>query len=486
MQYHYQAPAPKVIVKRFNFNATVGSTGRFTEIVTFTKDNSMAIAMSGKGGVMLSNALQSYNFSESVKTLETTFAFNVVTEHDTEGNTWYDKIQVFDIVEIYEDGTNLSFIGVVDTRNFNARMTTSGVQKQQSFSGYCMGGIIQKLQMILDTKLFGYVKTEALSAALTNGLTKSDGTALTIKEFIDTTWKAFSEMSTKNDALKGVKSNIGILDIIDAYINFSVDSKYVFSYVVAQAWFEEGANTIIDIWKNMLPDPIYELYAKLSGKKYDVIAREAPFGDYENGKMVYDDWTALPRYKITPLELVDYDLTDTNKEVYTVFYAYLEGSILDPSRAAIAYSFEDGDKQLETAVNQEKFAKYGYRPLIVSFRGYSQQDPLGKKKKNQDQMEIMQQRMKAWYSNMDDQLDCAITIMNDLTKTTKPTAGGVLQFLGGEFYIPAITHSWSFNAPCQMALTLERGMKTDLKTPINNIGKQLREFEVESQKAVVK
>jgi len=76
----------------------------------------------------------------------------------------------------------------------------------------------------------------------------------------------------------------------------------------------------------------------------------------------------------------------------------------------------------------------------------------------------------------------SITLINDFNKPeTNPRARCRAKFLGGEFYIDQVEHSWKYGDKPTIKLSISRGMVYDkggnMGDPINNVGKQFLEIE---------
>jgi hypothetical protein len=80
--------------------------------------------------------------------------------------------------------------------------------------------------------------------------------------------------------------------------------------------YQSGVNTLWDIVRKIVPDPMYELFGCWDSdlKKYVITARQCPFTG--------TDWKKLPSYKINPVTLKDYNVGFDDSEIFTV-YLYL-------------------------------------------------------------------------------------------------------------------------------------------------------------------
>ena len=69
------------------------------------------------------------------------------------------------------------------------------------------------------------------------------------------------------------------------------------------------------------------------------------------------------------------------------------------------------------------------------------------------------QRLKNWFSHLDEMYMGSITIVNDFNnkENKKLKAGNRVKFLGGEFYIRGVEHSWDYGGNPIISLQIIRG-----------------------------
>ena len=92
----------------------------------------------------------------------------------------------------------------------------------------------------------------------------------------------------------------------------------------------------------------------------------------------------------------------------------------------------------------------------VTFKGY---------KKDKASSSIVQtmskysQRLKNWFCHLDEMYMGSITIVNDFNnkENEKLKVGNRVKFLGGEFYIRNVEHSWDYGGSPTISLQVIRG-----------------------------
>jgi hypothetical protein len=205
-----------------------------------------------------------------------------------------------------------------------------------------------------------------------------------------------------------------------------------------------------------------------------------------NGISFNAKWTDLKILDIDPLRLTSYDIEQSNEEVYTAYYSYLEGSVLSQEAyVTISQLSKAGDQTL--CVDMGKLALYGYRPLEVNFRGYSRRDPSTGSDDNSnvlDSFRALNERLKEWFRNLDLMYSGSITICTDFVNPNRnPRAGERIGFLGGEFYVRGVQHAWAYGGTPTITCTLNRGAKYsesgEYIGELENVGKTLIEIGVE-------
>ncbi|MDR0387036.1 MAG: hypothetical protein LBH57_03275, partial [Treponema sp.] len=431
--------------------------------------------------------LLGYSFSESVDDLEGSFSFTVENEEvDEDGRTVFDIVPIRSIIKIYEgDLERPAFVGIVRRRRLGMSMTSQGVKRSITFIGKSIISCIAEYTISLDVKIQGVSDAISRTKSLEDRLAH-DG--LTIKDFMKESWNHFKEVSENAGISTG-----GIADIINKFIGDGDPEKFIevsgkeqeLRYNIATIFYNEANNVISDIWRGMLPQPVYEFFSRCDEGKPKIIARQVPYGDPENGCY---DWRQLPIYRISPISLTAYDLEQNDEEVYTAFASYVIGSGMSREfYMAVNQTGNDSTVKYDT----EKQRIYGFKPLEINFIGYDRQgntnnegtDSLTKAVKKLNELAAY------WYSRLDDMYSGSATICTDFNEPeTNPRAGCRAKFLGGEFYITKTDHAWNYGGTPTIKLTLSRGMMYDKdgkmrpgeEGVIKKVGGRFRELETEA------
>jgi hypothetical protein len=429
-----------------------------------------------KDGVQ--SKLLGYTFSEATDDLGGAFTFTVENEEtDGDGKTVFDAIPIRSVVKIFEsDEKQPAFVGIVKRRHIKSSMTAQGPKRSIVFSGKSIISVIAEYMVSLDFKIMNVPN----AIDKTMDLKKKIGTMdLPIKDFMTITWDFFLEMGMGTNAVGATKMG----ELIEKFVGADMGAYITgagnqnIHYPIANAPFNQGNNVIGDLWHNVLPQPVYEIFAFCDREdgKPKIMAREAPFSA--------KDWLDLNIYEIDPLDLIDYDLTQSDDEVYTVFYSYLIGNSMSPE-FNIA---KDQDKQDDVvAYDSGKMAIYGYKPLEVSFRGYDKSYAETDVRKSA--FKELNEKARYWYGRLDDMFSGTITLLTDFTgekrngKDGNPRAGYRARFLGGEFYINKTEHRWNYGGAPTITLSVSRGMAYDRNSGemtgvIPEIGKRFKELE---------
>jgi hypothetical protein len=431
---------------------------------------------SAGGNSIISQNLLSYTFSEAVDDLMGSFSFSVENEMISGLNkSLFDLIPLRGVIDIYEGGQETPvFRGIIRRRHNGITMTASGPRKSTVFSGKSIISCITEFMVPLDPRLPHVSSAIEKTKTLQSQLGKND---MTIKSFMETTWDYFKQVSeevSKDSELV----NKGLLKMIDNHIGGDFiqtsGSETHLKYPVATMFYSQNNNYITDVWHNILPKPVYELFARFDGTEPVIVARQVPFGDPDNGN---DDWQELePLYPIEPVMLVGYDLAQSDEEVYTAFNAYVIGS--PNSREFYQVVSDRVDSNLE--IDKDKSAIYGFKQLTVSFTGFDRMtnDDKADERQNElsDALKKLNARTKYWFSRMDEMYSGTITLTTNFKDIAKnPKAGYRVNFLGGQFYVEKSEHSWNYGKTPLNRLTVSRGMiysdKGKIEKKIPEIGK---------------
>jgi hypothetical protein len=461
----HQAPSPKLEIFK------PGNTGK----ITYSAD------VNAKS---YSNFLE-YAFSEAVDDLEGSFSFAVENDEvKQDGKTVFDIIPIRSVVKIYEgDLEKPAFVGIIRRRRIGSAMTSQGVKRTVTFSGKSIISCIAEYAVSLDVRIQGVADSLSKVKDLTVKLAHS---GLTIKDFMKETWEHFKKVSeTAGISTEGIADIIkNYIGTFDDFVTVSGKNQSVF-YNIAMPFYNESNNLIANVWRNILPKPVYEIYSYCDDGNPKIVSRQVPFGDSESG----DDWKKLNLYLISPISLISYDLSQSDEEVYTAFMSYIIGSARDRSfYMAVRQTGEDDI----VSHNVEKQKIYGFKPLEISFTGYDRQGSTGNKDADHltKVLKELNKTVASWYSRLDDMYSGTITICTDFNKPeTNPRAGHRAKFMGGEFYITRTEHAWNFGGTPTMRLSVSRGMIYDDDGKIvsgdegiiSNVGRRFRELEEKNQ-----
>jgi hypothetical protein len=477
----YQTPMPRIEILAPDYTAVT------------VELNHLKSAASGKYS---SQALLSYSFSEGTDDLEGGFSFTVENENvDDKGTALFDVIRPRSIIRIYEDADidkpYPAFVGIIRKRHFGVSMTSGGPKRSVIFSGKSVISCITEFMVSLDVKVGILADAAAKTKDLTDQLGKYEKT---IDYFMKKTWEHFKDVSNTISENAGAEiSNGKILDdiidneeIIGADFIRTAGKDTKIQYPIQTTFYNQSNNYITDVWRNILAPPVYEIFTLFeeSEGKSKIIARQAPFGDPESG---YQDWLDLDVYEISPTSLIGYDLDQSDEEVYTVFNSYVIGS---PRSKEFYMAQKEADETIQ--YDAAKCATYGYKLLTASFLGYDRSltGESDQKKAETNFLTALNKKLKYWFSRLDEMYSGTITLITNFKKekqengalhSTNPKAGCRLKFLGGQFYITKVEHSWNYGGTPIIRLTVSRGMVYDeqtgeMKKEIPNIGKSYGEL----------
>lgn len=464
MEYIQRRPDVGVRIVRPDYSAST-----YSETPIFNFVPRVANEKSGSQGTE-SDAMTGYSYQESTADHKGAFTLTLLPEASPGGISFVDSIQPMDLVFIHEFGKD-RYCGVVRQVRYSARMSDSGPNRAVLVSGGGIGELLASFQLIMDYYLWvsGPNAAEA-SGALTRELVSESGGLL--GNALKIIYKNYIKLATlmPGDAQP---FTYGVKQIIDHFVDTDslISSTLKCRYNIAMQFFQQGVNSVWDIWRRLLPAPIYELFgiwnAADSGGKYSIVARQSPFDP--------GDWKELHEVSVNPLTLISYDVGVDDSEVRTFFYGSIPGS--ETSRQETLAI--DHYKETRT-VDEKKWPKYGYRPLDVELR-YFNRSTTGMS--TAEVLEIVASMMKRWYSENDRFLSGTITMVSidDPKVMEYAHAGDKLLFLGGEFYIEKIRRTWAYGGAPQTELSVTRGFQYsdsgEQTVPISNLGRRLLELE---------
>jgi len=453
-EHHYQAPQPEVVIYHPD------KTGKPIRFDTLNR-----------------TALQSYNFSTSINDEKGKFSLTFYPDDENVPfgeETLFDEIQVMDIVEIYETNNHFiqkphsemgittpnilikevvpTFTGVIREKKFVSQITGDSARRKFVVTGHSIVGLVHEFFINLDIQASVITKQLANNRELEKQFTiqfiQNDNAPLKVSDVIKKIWKSFIDLSSRYDKLSTpkiaeyIKTWIGDEDVL-----FCVDDT-VFHYPIASIFKGETTQTFYNIIAGIIPKPVYEVYPYMDRSigKMRLMIREVPFDEAA--------WKKLDAKVINPGTVKAFELSQNDKEVYTVFFSYLAGYPVQEDKAVIlaAQGVTEDPKLTE---DKKKYGVYGYRPLFVTFNGYGRADGT-EDTETGDRLQKLNERLKNWYANKEKMFSGSITMETDLN-ADMPQAGEKISFLGGEFYVIDTEHNWNFGGSPETRITVDRG-----------------------------
>jgi hypothetical protein len=269
-----------------------------------------------------------------------------------------------------------------------------------------------------------------------------------LEEAIKKIWEDFVKLSNQCEEI----SNPGIYKILEKWAGdfFDIDEKITLHYPLGCVFDAKTARGFFDIVESVVPYQVYEKFAYMDRPTgaMRIKIRECPFDK--------DEWAKIG-YGEIPIRLVkSFDIEQNDKEVYTVFFSYLNGYPVQENKALVLSTQTHKNKSAPALEHdKEKYSMYGYRPLLVHFIGYGKaegEDDMS----TEGKLQKLNQRLKDWYGNIELMYNGQITMSTDLSMDM-PQAGEKISFIGGEFYVSAAEHRWAYKGNPETVLTISRG-----------------------------
>ena len=462
MQLIHQKPCPRINIYSPDSKASYGA--KATPKLTFDISNI--------------SSLQSYSFSLS--TDDISGSFNLVFFPDNAKTTTaageaktealFDKIGLLDIVQVYEDYPALNilngvdaaigtsegeacpvFTGIIRSKKYAATGSESGVMRRLSVSGTAITGLVSQFRLSMDVTAQAVTKIGEASSEINANLVNANKASAKIKDVIANVWTEFLRLSETY----GTPTIAGYIGkwLGDAATFFDVEDMEI-GYPLAALFASEATEDFFSIVEKILPAPYYEKSAYTDDDgNMKIRLRRCPFDAY--------DWIRLDATEIPKALVKSFDVAMTDNEVYTVFLAYLEGSSIS-EREYLVTAINDAKSNNYLYVDEDKFGKYGYRPLFIHCRGYN--PPSGADERSEaeqavsDYVQTATSSIKSWHSNLDEMLAGSITLaLAYRNETSRIMPGDRVRFLGNEFYVDGISHSWTYNGGGEINLSVSRG-----------------------------
>lgn len=414
-----------------------------------------------------SDALIGYSYEESVSGPESSFSLTFAAQPLADGRSIMDAIQPMDLVFIREFGLD-RYCGVVHQVRYSARLSDAGPQRSIIVTGSGIGDLIASFGLLMDYRLLanGPLR-DMVNTALKVEIAAAKNASF--REVLQIIYQKYIGLATTTpDTGKTVS---GVRSILAEFLSLdSIGDDLVSHYPLAIRFFQQGINSIWEIWKSILPPPLYELFGLWvpyqSEGVYQVKARLCPFSA--------SDWDGLPISVINPIALIDYSIGHDDSDATTFFYATLPGSELSEKEVLAL----DGLGQLWKA-DISKWPKYGYRPMTATMRYFNR---AAQEDSTQEILKDAAASMFDWYCENDRFLSGRIThiSVDDPAIMKYARAGERISFVGGEFYVSKTSRNWAYGGSPTTTLDVTRGFKYSSgvrQGPILDLGKRFKELE---------
>lgn len=389
--------------------------------------------------------LQSYSFSHSRNNLAGSFSLTFFPETEKQGRERiFDNVHIMDIVKICEF-ERVVFVGAVKSKKYVAQVNESGAIRRLSVSGIAVTGLLSLFYINLDTSACALTKQYKTQKSLMHALTlKNAGPDKPVSEIVSGIWNCFLEISSQLGTPKIAEY---INDIMGEGTSFFIFDDSKFHYPLGCVFDGERTQDFFSLVDKLIPEPIYEKVPCIEDGIMKVKIRQCPFDA--------DTWSACKPIEIDSRFVKSFEVTQSDSEVYTVFYAYLDGYPIEEEKALRLSTIKDEaiDNSLK---HSDKFSLYGYRPLTAHFIGYGTKDGEADSS-TASSIEAMSKKLKSWYENLPDMLSGNITMPLVDTGASPPMPGDIVRFLKGEFYVEGVAHNWSYGAGGEVNISVSRG-----------------------------
>jgi hypothetical protein len=178
--------------------------------------------------------------------------------------------------------------------------------------------------------------------------------------------------------------------------------------------------------------------------------------------------------------LKEFNVGYDDSEVSTVFYGIAPSFGYTNNMALTVDEIRESLK-----VDEEKWKKYGYRPLFVEL-SFLKRDGIDKNAVKKALFDIGE-LLHGWYKKNDELLSGIISVISYEDEKAEypvigyPAIGCRLEFLGGEFYIDEIKRRWNYGASPTSEIKVIRGgiytEKGEYAHPIKKLGRRMNEFD---------
>lgn len=470
MEVVHQSPEFRIEIVRPNF-ALMANSAAFREscetIATFYPTYTM------EPGNVRSNAITAYNFGESIRSVESPFSITLVAEGDAprEGRTsissknatWFERVRPFDIVYI-EEWNEIRYIGIVHDIELSGSM--GGGARTITVTGNGIGQLLSSFKFIIDTFIYGQSTVAAAALEKLQGdLALVQNAGAPISDLIRTLYNGWMDAMMNLSGEIGT-AHLGIRSIIDALmdLNTSVSTDMKTTFPLTTSLFQVGENCFWDIIQRLAPPPLYEVFGRTTPQgKYEIVIRETPFSIG-----VGQSWDALNKVTVPLYYTTAYSFRVSDREVFTFYMAYISDSLYSGNEVMLMSADLGGDISVAIPqIDAEKWKKYGYRPLMCSFKYYSRDKDSDPSVNSNAKAALAQMsaRLRTWYQNSDCLLTGSVSMMT--MKDNNPRAGERISYGGLDFYVEDSSHGWQYGGAMTTRLTLSRGADYANGAPTN-------------------
>lgn len=417
-------------------------------------------------GVNIYDDCIGYSYANSISDPTGEFTLQFVPRLDKDGFSWMDKINKRDIVFIKEFGKT-RYIGVVRTKSYSSQMTEKGPERTITIAGISLGGIIQTLTLPMNLYLWDQsgatsnTINDSLVAALNSEIKEEQNLSKVLSLITD----GFYKVAFSSQELAGT---ILWFKEFTEYKTQILKSKYPQIFSV----FQVGENNLWGIYREILPSPAYEIIGTFNtdnGIKYQIETREAPFDP--------SDWKNLKMTIIDPIYLISQDISQSDQEVYTHYYAQLANSGFSPNE-----NYMRSDINIVSYLDKDKMKIYGYKQLSVNFKFYKSDDIEFNAK---EMLTNTSKKLYEWFHNNDEFYSGTITLNTFEDDEHKMVdIGEKIKYMSAQFYVEGYKRSAKYGERMTTVLNVTRGYEYDSsgkqKQEIQKIGTKLYQVEKET------
>jgi len=414
-----------------------------TDKLRFVSSESLA------GGAFEYTDLIGYEYDNSLKNVSNPFSLTITPAQDKVGLSWKDKIKSSDVVFISEFG-KLRFIGIVGGTSYSMNLNNENPNRSVTISGTSFGGKLESFNIPMNIYLWYTLgttadqKNTAFMAALNSKVSEKQS----LKDIFTSIKDGFFEVAF------GANQD-GFLSLMTRYFQLDIDNLVAF-YPLNLKPYQRDSNTLWSIFRQILPEPVYEIFGRFEKGKYHLICRETPFDARE--------WGELTITTLNPLYLLEQNLNDSDDEVYTHYFSQLPNSAFSQNEIYANQSLSD-----VSIFDKDKLKIYGYRQLQANFPFYDIDK--GREFNSQDFLKKNSARMYAWYTNNVDFQSGTITMMTvpEGENNEYINIGERIKYLEGaassiEFYVEGVTRKMTYPQTMTSKYSVTRGYEYGLKS----------------------